>query len=243
MGKILFFSGAGISKPSGIQTFRDSDGAMWNNFNINQVCNINTWSKHRKIVYEFYNNRRRELQDVDPNVAHNLIARLQKQFGTSKVINITQNVDDLFERAGAKKTLHVHGTLLETICRKCGHIEHIGYSDMQYDNTCKSCGSVYIKPNVVFFHEKAPMYEEMDKIIASLTKDDMVVIIGTSGEVIPYGRMVNQTAPTKNIINVLDDPTGYLENQGYILFSEVHLKDAEQFMKEKYNEFEKFLKG
>ena len=107
MKKILVFSGAGIDKESGIETFRDSDG-LWNNYKIEDVATIEAWKRDKKKVLDFYNNMRKGLDDINPNKAHNIIVELEKYFDVTVV---TQNVTDLHRRAGSSKVIHLHGEL------------------------------------------------------------------------------------------------------------------------------------
>lgn len=187
--KIIIFSGAGISAPSGIKTFRDSDGT-WENHDIMEVCNYHTWKQNFNKVHSFYNDRREQLKDAQPNEAHNFIKELQDKYGNN-LINITQNVDDLFERAGVKDTVHVHGNLTEIQCTSCDHVWGIGYNKINHkQNTmgttkCPECDSNKIKPNIVFFGESAPAYHFAKRHLNSITSEDILIIIGTNGQVFP----------------------------------------------------------
>ncbi|MEN6499013.1 MAG: Sir2 family NAD-dependent protein deacetylase, partial [Rectinema sp.] len=109
MRHIVFLSGAGISAESGISTFRDA-GGLWDRYNVMDVCSAEALSRNRQFVLDFYNKRRRELADKRPNAAHLMIAELQHEF-PGRVLNITQNIDDLFEKAGCQGTIHLHGEL------------------------------------------------------------------------------------------------------------------------------------
>jgi len=123
--KIIILSGAGISAPSGIQTFRDSDG-LWENHAIEDVCHINSWVKNYDLVHKFYNQRRLQLANIKPNKIHHTIAMWQNKYGVDRVINMTQNVDNLFEKANTPKTLHLHGFLTQVKCNSCGLVKDIG---------------------------------------------------------------------------------------------------------------------
>ena len=188
--KLVIFTGAGISADSGISTFRDKDG-LWENHSIDRVCNHLTWKSHREDVYRFYNERRMQLATVEPNEAHHMVTRLQKAFDT---IIITQNIDNLHERAGATDVLHVHGNLTEMKCEACGYIWDIGYTEWGPDDTCPrmrgeiQCGCKKgVKPNVIMFHEAAPNYKPMWKTLLGLGELDVLLVIGTSGKVIEIG--------------------------------------------------------
>ena len=126
MSKVIIFTGAGISAESGIMTFRDA-GGLWENHRLEDVCSYDSLDKNRELVLKFYDTRRVQLSKVKPNKAHIQIAELQKKYPNDIAI-ITQNVDDLFERAGALKTVHLHGFLTSLKCTICEHKEDIGYA-------------------------------------------------------------------------------------------------------------------
>ncbi len=183
---LVVFSGAGLSADSGIATFRGA-GGLWENHSINEVCNYDTWERNRKRVHGFYNARRVALAGVEPHAMHRLLAKWQTRFRTTL---ITQNIDDLRERAGARDVLHVHGFLTEMRCLACGSVWDIGPTAWNLsEDRCPTCGSVSrVKPNVVFFNEPAPLYEPMAEILGSLGMDDVLVVIGTDGAVVPIGQ-------------------------------------------------------
>lgn len=186
-GKIIVFSGAGISAESGIATFRDSNG-LWANYDPMVVCNYHNWRENYKLVHEFYNKRREELRSVAPNAAHKIIKKLSDEF---ELINITQNVDDLFERAGCEGVIHLHGNLRELRCEKCGAIIEIGYE--AYDFTpCPKCHAPELKPNIVFFYENAPRYVDLYEVFSGVGDSDIVLVVGTSGEVINICYMLSR---------------------------------------------------
>ena len=197
---LVVFSGAGLSADSGIATFRGADG-LWENHSIDEVCNFDTWEANRQSVHGFYNARRVALAGVAPNPMHRLLAGWQSRFRTTLV---TQNIDDLLERAGATEVLHVHGFLTEMRCLACGAVWDIGATawDPSTDR-CPSCGSLEgVKPNVVFFNEPAPLYEPMADVFASLGPDDVLVVIGTDGAVVPIGRIAERLRCRKALNNL-----------------------------------------
>jgi len=202
--KIIILSGAGISQPSGIKTFRDTNG-LWENYNIDEICNEYTWKKNFELVHEFYNQRRVQLKEVQPNEAHKTIARIVKKYGKENVFNITQNVDDLFERAGIE-ALHVHGELTKMECTACGNIWDIGYRkfDIKKDR-CPKCNSLKgVKPKIVFFNGQAPMYSYMFRAFDyAMNPDSIVIIVGTMGNVIPINHMIMNT-PCKCFLNNME---------------------------------------
>ncbi len=183
MAKAVILSGAGISAESGIKTFRDS-GGLWDEYDVEVVCNYDSLDKNESLTLEFYDKRRAELADIKPNKAHIEIAKLKKDYPNDIAV-ITQNVDDLFEKAGLdreKEVIHLHGFLPEIICRECEAIFNIGYKSIYdfHNGFCPKCGAK-TRPNIVFFGEMAPMYEKLNKEIQDC---EIFVTIGTSGNVI-----------------------------------------------------------
>jgi len=198
--KLVVFSGAGLSADSGLATFRGSDG-LWENHRLDEVCNFNTWRANRHAAHRFYNARRAALETVTPNPMHALLVDWQARFDAQL---ITQNVDDLLERAGARDVLHVHGFLPEMRCLACGHDWSVGTAawDPEEDR-CPACNSLKgVKPNVVFFNEQAPLYAPMWKAFRSLTREDILVVIGTDGAVIPIGAIAAEL-PCRKALNTL----------------------------------------
>lgn len=184
MRRLIIISGAGLSAESGIPTFRSGSTAMWENFSIDEVCNIHTFAKNYYKVHDFYNARRVALGSVDPNLAHLRIAEWYSRW-SGRVINLTTNVDDLLERAGVKHEdiLHVHGYLPEIVYEDDeGNdvIKDIGYSEVDASEY------TWVKPNVVFFGEVAPKYVDMYDLLTSLTSNDMVILVGCSNTVINF---------------------------------------------------------
>ena len=204
MSKIVIFSGAGISAESGIPTFRDKNG-LWENHKVEDVADYNTWKDNYDLVHKFYNERRNDLLTVEPNAAHHAVSRWINEY--KNVIVITQNIDDLFERAGCSNVIHLHGDLQELKCEACGEIWNIGYGS--WDNKISLCPNLKcnshkcVKPNVVFFHENAPLYHVLDMTLESLEHDDTFVVIGTMGNVVPIGSYLRY-APGMKILNNLE---------------------------------------
>ena len=179
MAKVIILSGAGISAESGISTFRDKDG-LWENHNIEDICTSGCLDFNRENTIKFYDMLRVNLKDKEPNYAHIVVSQLKNKYPNDIAV-ITQNVDDMFERAECKDVLHLHGFLQELRCEKCNTILNIEYEDQfeKYEN-CPNCNNL-LRPNIVFFGENAPKYENMYKEF-----DDckVFVVIGTSGAVI-----------------------------------------------------------
>ncbi len=186
--KIVVFTGAGISAESGIKTFRDSDG-LWEEYNINDVATPQAWAKNRELVLEFYNKRRKQTQEAQPNLAHKALKELEKKYD---VTIITQNIDDLHERAGSKKVVHLHGeinkarsTLDETLVYK------IKGTEIKLGEKCER-GS-QLRPHIVWFGEQVPMMDVAYKMAAEA---DIFIVVGTSLVVYPAAGILNYVAPT-----------------------------------------------
>ena len=179
---IVVLTGAGISQESGIATFRDSDG-LWENERIEDVATPGGFARNPDKVLDFYNKRRRQLLDpkVGPNAAHKALARLERECGQPFLL-ITQNVDDLHERAGSQALLHMHGELLKLRCTACGTVfrwEH----DVDRAMSCPGCNTRgSLRPHIVWF-EEMPLY--MDEIEEALLRCTLFASIGTSGNVYP----------------------------------------------------------
>jgi len=179
MNKVLIFTGAGLSAESGIAIFRGKDG-LWDKHKIEDVCTKGCLDgKNRQKVIDFYDERREELKDKQPNKAHKTIAYLQKKY-PNQIYNITQNVDNLLEKSGCENVIHLHGELTKVICtnESCKTIQDIGYKKQKC--ACSVCG-VNLRPFVVMFYEDAPQYKLLNEAIKDTT---MFVSIGTSGKVI-----------------------------------------------------------
>ena len=185
MNKLVILSGAGLSADSGVPTFRSQNG-LWMNHDIDKVCNYTNWKDNIELVHNFYNGLRGILLTVSPNPAHFLLAEWQQRWGEDRVLLLTANVDDLLERAGCSKVTHLHGNLLEMQCTACGHVWNIGYAVWDHEvDRCTKCSSRRgVKPGVVFFHENAPLYKNLYLTFYQLHKDDIVLVVGTSGQVI-----------------------------------------------------------
>jgi len=200
--KIIIFSGAGLSAESGLSTFRDNDG-LWANYDINKVCNYMTWLDNFALVHEFYNKRRVELESAKPNIAHMTIAKIQQKYGMDKVSIITQNVDDLLERAGCQSVIHVHGELTKLRCMSCDYNWDIGYQEYEIGAKCPRCNGARIKPFVVFFYESAPMYMALYEQFEDINQNDIVLIIGTSGNVVSIDNLLG--SKNKNGYKILNN--------------------------------------
>ena len=187
---IVILTGAGISKESGISTFRDS-GGLWEQESIEDVATPGGFRRDPAKVYDFYNRRRRALLQVKPNAAHEALARLERTW-PNPVLVVTQNVDDLHERAGSKSLIHMHGELLKARCQKCGGVMD-WVEDLSAKDECPVCErSGQLRPHIVWFEEIPLM---MDDIESALSKCSTFVSIGTSGAVYPAAGFVR---PARN---------------------------------------------
>ena len=194
--KIYIVSGAGLSAESGIRTFRDTDG-LWEEFTIEEVCSVGGFERDRQKVLDFYDARRADIEQKEPNHAHKRLAKLCNTY-PNNIIMLTQNVDDMLERAGCKGLVHLHGTLTDLRCEDCEKVFHIGYKT-QEGTVCPACDSSNIRHNVVMFGEAAPEYQHLGKLYSEA---DMVVVIGTSGQVIDTAYMARQI--NESVLNNLD---------------------------------------
>ncbi len=187
MKKIVVFTGAGISADSGLKTFRDSDG-LWAEYRIEDVCTPEALARNRELVIEFYNKRRRELEHTLPNAAHHAVAALEQWF---EVEVITQNVDDLHERAGSTRITHLHGEL-----RKLRSVRNpdliVACTGWEQRLTDTAPDGALLRPHIVFFGESVPMFDRACKIAA---KADVFVVVGTSLAVYPAASLVHYIRP------------------------------------------------
>ena len=180
--KLVVLSGAGISAESGLKTFRDSDG-LWEGYNIEDVATPGAWRKNRQLVLEFYNYRRKNVLQAQPNAAHYGLASLQDKFD---VHIITQNIDDLHERAGSKKVLHLHGEIFKMRSEKDERLIYDIRDDIRLGDTADD--GAQLRPAIVWFEEPVPMIE---KAIPIVHDADIFVVVGTSLVVYPAAGLVS----------------------------------------------------
>jgi NAD-dependent deacetylase len=184
---IVILTGAGISKESGLDTFRDADG-IWAKVRLEDVATPEAFARDPARVQEFYNTRRRGLlnPNIQPNAAHRALARLEAEW-PAEVLLVTQNIDDLHERAGSRKLRHIHGELLKARCAACGDIRECR-SDLAVAMVCESCNQVGgMRPHVVWFGE---MPFDLDEVYGALARCGTFISIGTSGNVYPAAGFV-----------------------------------------------------
>ena len=187
--RIVILTGAGISRESGLHTFRDPDG-IWARHRIEDVATPKAFRRDPAAVHEFYNARRRGLTDpaIQPNPAHRALAELERRW-RGEVLLVTQNIDDLHERAGSRNLIHMHGEILKRRCTACGDVQPCR-EDLSIDLACPACASLgTLRPHVVWFGE---MPLEMDRIFAALRQAELFLSIGTSGTVYPAAGFVTE---------------------------------------------------
>lgn len=182
MTKIVVFTGAGVSADSGISTFRDSDG-LWANYRIEDVCTPEALVRNRAQVIEFYNIRRRELFSVEPNAAHRAIAELEQYFDVEVV---TQNVDNLHERAGSTRVTHLHGELMKLRSERNPELI-VPIEGWEQTLDARAEDGALLRPHIVFFGESVPMFDAATRIAASA---DVMIVVGTSLAVYPAASLV-----------------------------------------------------
>lgn len=184
---IVILTGAGISAESGVDTFRDK-GGIWSKVDFNEVATPQGFARNPAKVHDFYNARRRGLATVEPNAAHFALARLERAFSGDFLL-VTQNIDDLHERAGSKRLVHMHGEIASALCERCGQRRE-WRADLSTDTPCPACQVAGgMRPDVVWFGE---MPYRMDEIEAVLSVCDLFVSIGTSGNVYPAAGFVRE---------------------------------------------------
>ena len=187
--RIVVLTGAGISRESGLHTFRDADG-IWARHRIEDVAMPEAFARNPAAVHDFYNARRRGLLDaaIGPNAAHRALAELERR-RPGGVLLVTQNIDDLHERAGSENLIHMHGEILKSRCAACGDVRPCR-EDLSTRLVCPTCATIGgLRPHVVWFGEMPLM---MDRIFAALAETDLFLSIGTSGTVYPAAGFVSE---------------------------------------------------
>ena len=185
--RIVILTGAGVSAESGVDTFRDKNG-LWSKIDYRDVATPQGFAANPALVHDFYNMRRRKIAELEPNEAHRALARLERDFA-GDVLLVTQNIDDLHERAGSKNLIHMHGEHRSALCTHCGgRSPWVG--DMSLDSPCPTCAMVgHLRPDVVWFGE---MPYQMERIYGALRSADLFISIGTSGNVYPAAQFVQE---------------------------------------------------
>jgi NAD-dependent deacetylase len=184
--KLVVLSGAGISAESGLKTFRDSDG-LWEGYDVNEVATPRGWKKNPELVLEFYNMRRQNVRDATPNAAHHGLAGLEKYFDLQI---ITQNIDDLHERAGSSRVLHLHGEIFKMRSELDENIVYSIRDNIRFGDKAPDGGQ--LRPHIVWFEEPVPLIADASRLVR---KADLMVIIGTSLAVYPAAGLIDFADP------------------------------------------------
>lgn len=195
--KLVVLTGAGISAESGIKTFRDSDG-LWEGHDVMEVATPEGWHKNQELVLDFYNKRRQQLKEVQPNLGHIILAELEKDFD---VHIITQNVDDLHERAGSTKVLHLHGELLKVRSTQNKNLI-LDWTEDLFTGDLDSNGH-QLRPHIVWFGEEVPALEDAIDITETA---DYFAVIGTSLQVYPAAGLISYTPSTTPVFYIDPKP-------------------------------------
>ncbi|MEO8774370.1 MAG: NAD-dependent deacylase [Gelidibacter sp.] len=203
MKHIVILTGAGMSAESGLKTFRDADG-LWEDHDVMKVATPEGFRENPELVLEFYNQRRRQLMTVKPNAAHFDLASLEKDY---KVTIITQNVDDLHERAGSSNVIHLHGELLKArnVSDELSYFDH--HEDIKLGDTCPN--GHQLRPHIVWFGEAVPMIEKAVEVCVTA---DILIIIGTSMQVYPAAGLMHYAPEGTPTFFV--DPNPAMESRG-----------------------------
>ncbi len=183
---IVILTGAGISAESGLQTFRAEDG-LWENHPVEKVATPEGFARDPDLVQRFYDERRKNILAAQPNPAHEALGRLDRAW-SGELLIVTQNIDDLHERGGAERVLHMHGEGLSAWCQSCD-TRHRWSGTLRDGPPCPACGDIALRPDIVWFGE---MPYEMDRIFAAIAQADLFVSIGTSGAVYPAAGFVQE---------------------------------------------------
>lgn len=194
----MILSGAGVSAESGIKTFRDHDG-LWENYDVMDVATPEGWRKNPELVLKFYNERRAQLKTVQPNAAHYGLAELEKHYD---VMVITQNVDDLHERAGSTRVLHLHGELLKVRSTKNSSYVLDWHHDLNLGDTDPNGNQ--LRPHIVWFNEEVPLIENA---VEWIKRADKICVIGTSLQVYPAAGLVNVAPDHSEVVYIDPKPS------------------------------------
>ncbi len=203
--KLVVLTGAGISAESGLKTFRDSDG-LWEGHDIHEVATPEAWARNPQLVLDFYNMRRSNVRDATPNAAHTELASLEEYFDVSI---ITQNIDDLHERAGSSKVYHLHGEIFKMRSEYSENLIYPIKDDIKMGDTAED--GAQLRPHIVWFGEPVPMIEQMIPIVA---QSDIFVVIGTSLVVYPAAGLVDYAHTTipKYVVDKVIPPVSRYNN-------------------------------
>ena len=202
MKKIVVFTGSGISAESGLRTFRDSDG-LWENYNVMEVATPEAWEANPELVQRFYNERRKQVLEAQPNAAHKALVLLEDAFD---VTIVTQNIDDLHERAGSRRVIHLHGEITKSRSERYPSLVYnIDGWELGMDEKCEK--GFRLRPFIVWFGEAVPM---MDVAISWVSQADIFIVVGTSLEVYPAASLLHFAG--NNCEKYLIDPKAITKN-------------------------------
>lgn len=197
MKKVVVLTGAGISAESGIPTFR-GEGGLWAGHNIQDVATPEAWEKNPQMVLDFYNERRRKLKTVKPNEGHKALVELE---GRYQVTIVTQNIDDLHERAGSRNIIHLHGELLKSRSSMYHELVYPCLHDIEIGDVCER--GAQLRPHIVWYGEMVPMIEAAAQVTSEA---DILLIVGTSMQVYPAAGLVGQAPPKIPIYYIDPEP-------------------------------------
>lgn len=218
--KLVVLTGAGVSQESGIKTFRDSDG-LWENYPVEEVASIDGWYRNKELMLRFYNERRAQLSTVEPNMAHKIIAELEEHFDVTVV---TQNVDNLHERAGSSNIIHLHGELTKVRGVDDDFTTYdIGYEPINLGD--KSPSGAQLRPHIVWFGEAVPKLEDGAKAVSEC---DILLVVGTSLAVYPAASLVNYITNGRPIY-LIDPKPIRINYSHYIQIEDVASSGMEKF--------------
>ncbi len=219
MQKLVVLTGAGISAESGLKTFRDSDG-LWEGYDVTEVATPRGWRKNPELVLQFYNERRKNVAEAKPNAAHFGLAALEKDFDVSI---ITQNIDDLHERAGSTRVLHLHGEIFKMRSERDETIITEIRGNIQLGDLAED--GAQFRPNIVWFEEPVPKMEEAVPVVQNA---DIFVVVGTSLVVYPAAGLVNYTQPGVPVY-MIDKKIPWMSNaSGFTLIEKPATKGVEE---------------
>jgi NAD-dependent deacetylase len=224
-GNIVILTGAGISKESGIDTFRDADG-LWSRYNLEDVATPEGFRRDPAMVHGFYNERRRGLaaDNIRANAAHRALARLEREWTGGEVLLVTQNIDHLHEAGGSRNLVHMHGEMFKARCDSCAAV-HEWRADLDLATTCPACAAAgFMRPHVVWFGE---MPLDMERIQAALGRCRLFVSVGTSGAVYPAAGFVQEAIfrARAHTVELNLEPS-----DGASLFAEAHYGPATEIV-------------
>lgn len=214
--RVVVLTGAGMSAESGLKTFRDA-GGLWEGYDVMSVASIEAWHKDPLLVTEFYNQRRTQLTEVEPNAGHEALKELEKKFNT---IIITQNVDDLHERAGSVNVMHLHGELTKmrsTVYQN--QVYEIGYKRSEYGELCPS--GTLLRPHIVWFGEAVPLIETAVGIVETA---DILIIVGTSLEVYPAASLLHYFPESRPVYLIDPNRHGEINSENITLIKSTAAK-------------------